>query len=96
MALAGAGLNVVSELSIPSTNWTRYTFSLASGGEGNAGSRVVGSTQLDRTYFDNVTLTAAVPEPGAWALMVAGLAAVESIPGTIAGYLPQTRRPLSN
>jgi hypothetical protein len=116
VALVGAGLNVISELAIPSTNWARYTFSLASGGVGNAAWRVFGSTQLeyvssaplasaqqmsavlsnlqglyiatdytrgtlqqgqlDRTYLDNVTLMAPVPEPGSWALMVAGLAAV--------------------
>lgn len=115
VALVGAGLNVISELAIPSTNWASYTFSLASGGVGNAAWRVFGSTQLeytssaplasaqqmsavlsnleglyiatdytqgtlqqgqlDRTYLDNVTLTAPVPEPGSWALMVAGLAA---------------------
>jgi Laminin B (Domain IV) len=116
VALVGAGLNLISELGIPGTNWARYSFDLASGGVGNAAWRVFSSTQLeyssnaplasaqqisavlsglqgiyiatdytrgtlqqgqlDRTYLDNVTLTAAVPEPGAWALMLAGLTAV--------------------
>jgi Protein of unknown function (DUF642)/PEP-CTERM motif len=78
------GLGGVQTQSFTSTatganNWQRFSMNFVAA---NASTtvRLVGTfAQLDYVGLDNVSVTAAVPEPGTWALMLAGMAAVGSV-----------------
>lgn len=54
--------------------WERVARSFFPGGSGHAGSK--GTTFEGRAFTPTPTVTAAVPEPQTWALLLAGLAAV--------------------
>lgn len=56
-------------------NWTRYTFTVTAA---HSGSALVfnGFNRPDYYYLDNVSVTAAVPEPATAAMALAGLAAL--------------------
>jgi hypothetical protein len=54
VALVGAGLHLIAELSIPTTDWTTYLFNLSSGGLGHAAWRRFTDTQQE--YSSNAPL----------------------------------------
>ncbi len=60
-------------------NWQTYSMSFTAANPTTT-IRLLGTTGTDYIGLDNVTLAVtAVPEPGAWAMMLAGLAAVGSV-----------------
>jgi Protein of unknown function (DUF642)/PEP-CTERM motif len=60
-------------------NWQRFSMNFVAA-NATTTVRLVGTfAQLDYVGLDNVSVTAAVPEPGTWALMLAGMAAVGSV-----------------
>jgi hypothetical protein len=57
-------------------NWRQYTYTVMGTGHDVLSFRAVGTDDSYGGSLDNVRLTAAIPEPGTYALMLLGLAAV--------------------
>ena len=59
-------------------NWQTYTMNFTAANTSTT-LQLKGTTGLYYIGLDNVSVTAAVPEPGTWAMMLAGMAAVGSV-----------------